>query len=143
MAEAVARAMAEERGLKGVVEFDSAGTHGYHAGEPPDDRACKVAAQRGYGLAGLRARKVAVDDFSRFDMILAMDRQNLAALQRLCPESHLQKLQLFLDFGSGTDTDEVPDPYYGNLSGFDRVLDLCENAAAGLLDEIRRAEASR
>lgn len=143
MAEAVARTMAEKCGLKGLAEFDSAGTHGYHAGEKPDERACKVAAQRGYKLAGLRARKVVAEDFSRFDLILAMDRQNLQALRRLCPEPDLSKVRLFLDFAQSAGVDEVPDPYYGNLSGFERVLDLCEAAAEGLIEEVRRGAASQ
>lgn len=129
--------------MKGLVEFDSAGTHSYHVGEAPDDRACKVAAQRGYKLTGLRARKVALEDFSRFDLLLAMDRENLKVLQRLCPEPYLSKVRLFLDFTQSVDVDEVPDPYYGNLSGFERVLDLCEAAAEGLIEEIRRVTASQ
>lgn len=143
MAEAVARRMAEDQGLGGWVEFDSAGTHGFHAGEPPDDRACKIAALRGYKLAGLRARKVTIEDFGHFDLILAMDRQNLAALERLCPLPYLGKVRLFLEYGSSGEISEVPDPYYGNLSGFERVLDLCEDAVQGLLADIRRAVGSQ
>lgn len=138
MAECVARAMAERQGLAGRIEFDSAGTSGYHAGEPPDERACQVALRRGYRLSGLRARKISPDDFVRFDLVFAMDKQNLAFLERCCPEGMRSKLRLFLDCAGGGGVKEVPDPYYGNLEGFERVLDLCEAAAAGLLDEIKR-----
>jgi len=143
LAEAVSRAMAEEQGMAAMVEFDSAGTHGAHAGEAPDERACRVAQARGYKMNGLRARKVVVDDFQRFDLVLAMDRANLATLKRMCPESYQPKLRLFLEFADQVDADEVPDPYYGNMAGFERVVALCEQAARGLISAIRRGAVSR
>jgi protein-tyrosine phosphatase len=121
-----------------VVKVDSAGTHGYHVGEPPDSRAQQAAQRRGIDLSGLRARRVAPDDFVSFDLILAMDRENLRYLVDLCPPEHLHKLRLFLDYSSNSESDEVPDPYYGGANGFDRVLDLVEGAAQGLIDSLRR-----
>ena len=139
MAEGVLRTLAERAGVSSAVEVDSAGTHGSHEGEPPDLRARKVAASRGYDLSGLRARRVKEQDFSRFDRILAMDRQNLASLRRSCPAEHLSKLGLFLDYADDPALDEVPDPYYGGAEGFERVLDLCEQAARGLLESVVRS----
>lgn len=136
-AEGVARSMAERRNLPGL-EFDSAGTHGYHIGKAPDARATEAAARRGYDLSVLRARQVAARDFVHFDYILAMDRYNLDLLQQACPEAHAGKLGLFLDFAKGVEMSEVPDPYYGEPEGFERVLDLVENAADGLLKKLGR-----
>lgn len=135
------RVLAERAGASSLVEVGSAGTHGYHEGEPPDQRARKVAASRGYDLSALRARRVQAQDFSRFDLVLAMDRQNLAALCRACPTEHLAKLGLFLDYAEGLAIDEVPDPYYGGVEGFEKVLDLCEKAGRGLLASIAKADA--
>lgn len=144
MAEGVARALARNQGLETLVEFDSAGTHSYHVGEPPDERACQVAAKRGYRIAELRARKVSREDFARFDLLLAADSQNVEALRRLCPEEGmLDKIKLMLDFVGGPGLQEVPDPYYGNLAGFERVLDLCEQIALGVLDHVKHAEGIR
>lgn len=133
MAEAVTRALAERAGVGAAFEIDSAGTTSYHAGEPPDARARQVAGMRGYDLSRLRARQVREEDFFRFDHILAMDRDNLAALRRICPAQHLSKLKLFLDYAETSGTDEVPDPYYGGMQGFQHVLDLCEAGANGLI----------
>src|SRR5688572_28272834 len=135
-AEAVVRALAgrEFPGLD--VEVDSAGTADYHVGEPPDRRTIAAARRRGYELAGLRARQVTVADFSGFDYVLAMDRANLAELGRRAG-SGTARLGLFMDFAPGDDA-EVPDPYYGGIDDFERVLDLCEAAARGLLAEISR-----
>lgn len=136
MAEGVVRRLAERSGVSALIEIDSAGTHAGHEGEPADQRARKVAASRGYDLSRLRARCVQERDFCRFDLVLAMDRQNLAALQRACPDEHLSKLGLFLDYAGGLATDELTDPYYGGVEGFEKVLDLCEQAARGLLASI-------
>ncbi len=127
----------EEAGLAGHVEVDSAGTHAYHVGEPPDPRAQAAAARRGVDLAPLRARRVEAADFERFDYILAMDRENLAHLQSICPPGAEDKLRLFMSFAPDMGLDEVPDPYYGASAGFDRVLDLIEAAAEGLIADIR------
>jgi len=141
IAEAVTRTMAQRQGLGlgPALEFDSAGTHGhYHAGEAPDARARRVAARRGYDLSRLRARSVIGADFDRFDRILAMDESNLASLRRQCPAESRSKLGLFLDYARGLGISEIPDPYYGAESGFERVVDLCELAAGGLLAELAR-----
>lgn len=136
LAEGVVRHLADHAGMAAAIEVDSAGTLAYHAGEQPDPRARKVAASRGYDLSGMRARRVAEDDFAHFDLVLAMDRQNLAALERVCPDEHLHKLRLFMDYAEGSDADEIPDPYYGGPDGFERVLDMCEAAARGLIGSI-------
>ncbi|NDV11874.1 low molecular weight protein-tyrosine-phosphatase [Crenobacter caeni] len=125
--EAVLRARLSEAGLAGRVTVDSAGTHGYHAGERPDRRSQQAAARRGYDLSGQRARQVVVADFSRFDLILAADAANLAALARLRPARARARVELALSvIEPGM---EVPDPYYGGGEGFDAVLDLAEAAA--------------
>lgn len=137
LAEGVARQRAAEAGLAEVLEFDSAGTHAYHAGEAPDERSRMVAARAGFDLSNLRARRVAAEDFARFDWILAMDRANLEILQRECPEEYRGKLRLFLDFAEGCAEREVPDPYYGGIEGFEKVLALCEAGARGLIQSCR------
>ncbi len=132
-AEGVTRALAEQAGMAHCFEIDSAGTHSYHIGKAPDARAIRTAAQRGYDLQPLRARRVSAADFARFDLILAMDRDNLDLLKQACPAEHQGKLALFLEFGAGRANAEVPDPYYGGEDGFERVLDMVEEAAHGLL----------
>ncbi|MEW5781617.1 MAG: low molecular weight protein-tyrosine-phosphatase [Pseudomonadota bacterium] len=135
-AEGVARELARRRGLHDFFEFDSAGTHGYHVGNPPDRRAQEAAKKRGYDLSSLRARQVNEFDFVRFDRILAMDCDNLALLRQACPDEHHGKLGLFLEFAPQRGFDEVPDPYYGGPEGFEIVLDLVEAAAEGLLSRL-------
>lgn len=139
-AEGVMRALVERADLSDRIELDSAGTHDYHVGAPPDSRAQKAALRRGYDLSALRARHVAERDFARFDRILAMDRDNLALLQRSCPDEHRRKLGLFLDHAENFDEEEVPDPYYGGVDGFERVLDMVEDAARGLIAAVRAAK---
>jgi len=132
-AEGVFRKLVQDAGLAGRVLIDSAGTHAYHSGEQPDRRAQEAAARRGVSMSEQKARKVVAEDFERFDFIIAMDRLNLETLKDRAPEPHHERLHLMLDFsGSGEPTD-VPDPYYGAAAGFERVLDLVEDAAAGLL----------
>jgi protein-tyrosine phosphatase len=115
------------------LEIDSAGTGGWHAGEPPDERATAAARRRGIALEGA-ARQVVLEDFERFDLIVAMDRENLAALRRLAPDDEARaKLRLLCD------DQDVPDPYYGGPRGFEDVLDLVEGACRGLLAELRAA----
>jgi protein-tyrosine phosphatase len=121
-----------------AVEVDSAGTHDYHVGEPPDPRTLRAAAQRGLDLSGLRARQVAVSDFGRFDLILAMDRLNYATLLERSPPRYHPRIHLLLEFAGAAHREDVPDPYYGGARGFDEVLDLLEDTAAGLLREIRK-----
>jgi protein-tyrosine phosphatase len=136
-AEGVLRTFAEREGLSASLEIDSAGTHGYHVGEPPDSRASAAAKRRGYDLSRLRARRVNESDFRHYDYILAMDRENLTALRRVCPEEYRHKLGLFLDHAIDSEVEEVPDPYYGGDAGFERVLDLVEDAARGLIAAMR------
>lgn len=138
-AEAVFRQLAarEDAGL--AVEADSAGTHGYHAGEPPDPRAIEAALRRGIDMRDLRARVVQVADFERFDLVLAMDEQNYRRLHRLAPAEHRHRLRLFLEFAPQLGLRDVPDPYYGGANGFEQVLDLVEEASRGLLAALRQA----
>jgi protein-tyrosine phosphatase len=128
-AEGILREMARRENV--AVHVESRGTHDYHVGEPPDERAQHHAKRRGYDLSAQRARHVAKEDFERFDLVLAMDRGHLRLLKRMAP-THLQhKVRAFLQ-----DAD-VPDPYYGGPEGFEQVLDLIEEACRGLLAEIR------
>ena len=121
-----------------VLEVDSAGTAAYHVGELPDRRTREAAARRGYDLSALRARVVEPADFERFDLILAMDRENLRALERRAPAQAQDRLRLFLEFAPEAGISEVPDPYYGGPNGFEDVLDLIEAASRGLLEYLRR-----
>jgi protein-tyrosine phosphatase len=137
-AEAVFRDYARRHAPELQLEVDSAGTHDYHVGEPPDPRAVKAASRRGLDLSGLRARQVDEADFERFDLILAMDRLNHAMLLERSPPEHHGRIRLLLEFADAAAGLDVPDPYYGGAKGFDEVLDLVEEAAAGLLAELRR-----
>jgi len=134
-AEGVFRYHAEQAGMTERLDIDSAGTHAYHAGEPPDRRARAAAERRGMSLDNISARRVMIEDFERFDYIIAMDEDNLARLHDESPDEHRGKLRLFLEFGGG-DEREVPDPYYGGAAGFERVLDLVEAASRGLLETL-------
>jgi protein-tyrosine phosphatase len=138
MAEGVVRRHMQTASLESGVEVDSAGTHAYHVGEPPDPRAREAAARRGYDIAALRGRRVAGEDFSRFDLILAMDHDNLELLQERCPPEEASKLRLFTDFSHRWRGKPVPDPYYGGPDGFERVLDMIEDAATGLVAHVHR-----
>ncbi|HEX4387250.1 MAG TPA: low molecular weight protein-tyrosine-phosphatase [Steroidobacteraceae bacterium] len=137
-AEGVLRALAARELPELPLEVDSAGTSTYHLGKPPDPRTCAAAARRGYQLKGLRARTVEATDFERFDLILAMDEENLAVLRRRAPSNAHERLRLFLEFAPDAATREVPDPYYGGPNGFEEVLDLVEDAARGLLSYLRQ-----
>jgi protein-tyrosine phosphatase len=120
-----------------AITVDSAGTANYHPGAPPDRRAQAAARKRAYDLSDLRARQVRSEDFAAFDLILAMDRNNLQELQERAPRSARAKLQLFLDYAPEQPVREVPDPYYGGSGGFEEVLDLIEAAARGLLRRLQ------
>jgi protein-tyrosine phosphatase len=135
-AEGVFRARAAQRGLAQALHIDSAGTHAYHVGSAPDARSVQCAARRGYDLSAQRARQVEAADFARFDYLLAMDHENLARLKADCPPGQQHKLQLFMAYAKNSDSEVVPDPYYGGPDGFDRVLDYIEDAADGLLAEL-------
>ncbi len=124
--------------LESIIKVDSAGTHGYHVGEPPDPRTRQAALKRGIDLSGRRARKVVPEDFEQFDLVLAMDHDNLALLKRGARPEHHAKLGLFMSYASRFDTAEVPDPYYGGEQGFELVLDMAEDAACGLIEAIQR-----
>jgi len=130
-AEGVLRELARREGLP--VHVESRGTHDYHVGEPPDERAQHHAKRRGYDLSAQRARQVTAEDFEEFDMILAMDRGHLRALQKMAPAQHHAKIRLFV---AGSD---VPDPYYGGAEGFEKVLDLVEAQCRRLIDELRQS----
>jgi len=135
-AEGVFRAVAARAGLIGRVHIDSAGTHGYYTGGPPDWRATQIALKRGYDLSSLRARRVEVADFARFDRIYAMDRTNLDWLTNLRPQGFGGELALFLDVAPDLGVREVPDPYGGGVEGFERALDLIEQASAALAKKL-------
>lgn len=136
-AEAVFRHYVEREGLAGQIQIDSAGTHDYHIGDAPDSRTRLAAQRRGYDMSQLRGRQVEVGDFARFDYVLAMDEANLSILQDLRPRDAQSHLGLFLEFAESHSEREVPDPYYGGADGFERVLDMVEDAAGGLLRHIR------
>lgn len=138
-AEGVLRKHIQMNRLGDKVEVDSAGTHGYHVGEAPDARTQRAASARGYNLSQLRARKVAPQDLDYFDLILAMDRTNLDNLKRMASAEQQKRIKLFMDYARNFDDDEVPDPYYGLGHGFDLVLDMVEDAAQGLIEEIRKS----
>ena len=136
-AEGVFAQRLKEAGLDKVVGVDSAGTHAYHVGEPPDPRSQSTASKRGIKLDHLKARKAVSQDFERFDYVLAMDRDNFRGLEKICPSGSRHKIHLFLSYAPNLETDEVPDPYYGGPTGFDRVLDMIEEASNGLLQDIQ------
>lgn len=138
IAEGVLAARLAERAPGLPVVLDSAGTHAYHAGSPPDPRALAAAGRRGIDIAGLRARVVEARDFEEFDLILAMDEDNHAALLERAPEACHDKIRLLLEFAPQAGRRSVPDPYYGGPVGFERVLDLVEAAADGLIEELTR-----
>lgn len=138
MAEAVLRSRLQGSGLAQAVLVDSAGTHGFHKGSPADPRAVAVAARRGYALDKLRSRPLVAADFTQFDLLLAMDQDNLATLHKRCPPAEQHRLQLLLAHAPQLGVDEVPDPYFGAASGFERALDLIEPGCDGLLAEVRR-----
>jgi protein-tyrosine phosphatase len=136
-AEGVFRKLVAERAPDLDVQIDSAGTHSYHEGEPPDPRARRAAERRGVDLNGLRARKVIPEDFAHFELVLAMDEQNRRYLLEECPPEYRERVKLLLEFAPHLPRREVPDPYYGGSTGFEYVLDLVEAAGIGLLDHLR------
>lgn len=136
-AEAVVRHLLVNEGGGAEIVVDSAGTHAYHVGEPPDGRSIAAARSRGIRMDDLRARLVCREDFARFDLVLAMDEDNLAHLTRIAPPQHRGRVKLFLDYAPASGRREVPDPYYGGRTGFEDVLDLVEEGARGLLAALR------
>ena len=139
-AEAIFRKLVAEAGMSGSIFADSAGTHDYHVGEPPDPRARDAAAERGYDLTELRARKVEREDLQRFDLIVAMDRGHFTLLSRMAQPSAAHKLKLMMSYASAFKEKDVPDPYYGGRRDFERALDMLEDAARGLLESLGRPQ---
>jgi len=121
------------KNLQAQFEIDSAGTHAYHVGEPPDRRSQQTATTRGLDLSYIQARQVTNRDFDYYDIILAMDQDNMSLLTQACPELQRHKLHLFLEFAPEHPLDEVPDPYYGGANGFEDVFDMVQAASEGLL----------
>lgn len=141
-AEGVFAHKVKEAGLDDVIGIDSAGTHAYHVGEPPDRRAQQAASARGFDIGYICARRASTGDFEQFDYVLAMDYDNLENLKAICAPENKNKLKLFLEYASFDDIKEVPDPYYGGAQGFERVLDMVEDASEGLLNAIREQHLS-
>lgn len=137
-AEGVFRRMIKDAGLAELVTVASAGTHAFHVGEAPDARAQSAARKRGYEISDLRASQVRPEDFRDFDYILAMDWDNLALLQQQCPKVYQHKLMLLMRFANEFEEATIPDPYYGSVDGFGKVLDYVEDACQGLLEVVRK-----
>ncbi len=135
-AEAIFRKLAGENGLSDHLEIDSAGTHGFHTGRPPDPRSIAHAARRGFDLTTLRAREVVASDFDRFDHVIAMDTENVQHLQAFCPNHLAKKITLLLDYARDGKYREVPDPYQGQAKDFELALDLIEQGCRGLVDHL-------
>ena len=133
-AEAVFRHKAKQQNVN--VLIDSAGTAGYHVGSLPDSRSMEAGTMRGYDFSGITCRKLTEQDFENFDLVVAMDRDNLRNMDKVCPAEHKHKMSLFLQFAD-VEEDEVPDPYYGGKKGFEHVLDLIEAASDGLIQHIK------
>lgn len=140
-AEGVFKKLLRERAPELNVYVDSAGTHAYHVGEPPDPRACRAAERRGVDLTSQRARKVRVEDFANFELILPMDMANRTDLMLLSPPEYHHRIRLFLEFAPHLKRTDVPDPYYGGSNGFEYVLDLVEEASVGLIEYLRATPA--
>jgi protein-tyrosine phosphatase len=132
------RKLLEDEGAGLSIELDSAGTHAWHVSEPPDPRAQRAALARDVDLSDLRARAVQISDFHEFDYILAMDNDNLANLDKIQPPNSKATVALMLSYAEKASLQEVPDPYYGGKEGFERVLDMLEDASRGLLTELRQ-----
>ncbi len=136
-AEGVFSHKVKQNNLQDQISTDSAGTHAYHVGNPPDQRAQAAALKRNIDLSKQRARRVSADDFSEFDYVIAMDESNMDDLLSICPAGYEDRLHLFLAF-SDSEQSEVPDPYYGQGRGFEIVLNLVEDASEGLLQHIQK-----
>lgn len=143
MAEGVFRRVIEQEGVAHLFEIDSAGLGDWHVGQAPDSRAQAAARRRGMDISGQSARQITRGDFTRFDLLLAMDGSNVEELVQLAPNSERHKIRRFLDFAPHVDAQDVPDPFFGGCEGFDRALDLIEEAARGLLAEFIGAAAPR
>lgn len=131
------RHLAEQQAPRLALDIDSAGTADYHIGAPPDLRSQRAALRRGIDLSGLRARQVTQDDFARFDLILAMDRDNLRELQAMKPAHSRAELKLFMEYAPELNLHDVPDPYYRDAGAFEEVLELTSAASRGLLASLQ------
>jgi protein-tyrosine phosphatase len=141
--EGVARHLAAREAAHLGLVFDSAGTADFHVGDPPDTRSMRAAAARGYDISGLRGRQLEPGDFRRFDLLLAMDEDNLRDMQALAPPGLAHRAQLFLSHAPGLNRRAVPDPYYGNADGFETVLDLAEHGSRALFVAVAASLAGR
>jgi len=137
MAQWVTLHLASQAGMGSTLRVDSAGTHAVGGNAPIDPRARTALAKRGYPIGKGRSRQVTDADFERSDLVLAMDNANMSALRQLCPSEHTHKLRLLLEFAPATGMMDIPDPYYGSADGFEKVLDLCEAGARGLLEHLK------
>ena len=122
-----------EKNMLQKIKIDSAGTHNFHPGSPPDERSQKHAYKRGYDMSNLRARAVNASDFEEFDLLLTMDWDNRALLEERCPAQHIHKIRGFAEFLQTSPASVIPDPYYGGDAEFEHVLDLIEDASEGLM----------
>jgi protein-tyrosine phosphatase len=136
-AHGVMQHLLQKEGLENKIVIDSCATGAWHIGQGPDERTQKAALAKGYDLSHLRARRLSLDDFSRFDVILAMDTRNLADVIKKAPENFAGKIQLFMDYSPEKHMLDVPDPYYGGSDGFDRVLSLVEGTCVNLLQQLK------
>lgn len=143
MAEGMLRQGLVRRNLQWLVEIDSAGTNGFHAGAPPDPRAQAAVGRRGFDIGNLRAREIKSEDFEVFDLLLAMDRDNLERLLKRAPPAQQHKVGLLREFAGAMSSRIVPDPYYGGVLGFEKVLDILEESLTGVLDKLELLVASR
>lgn len=137
-AEAVFRKLVLDEGLEQHIYIDSAGTHAYHVNEPPDSRAQSAAARRGIDMSSLRGRRATDEDIEQFDYVLAMDGENYHNLLAISADHNQHKVRMLMEYAPDRPEQEVPDPYYGGPGGFDNVLDMVEEAARGLLQDIRQ-----
>jgi protein-tyrosine phosphatase len=135
-AEAVTRKLLNQAGLQAHIEVDSAGTHGYHVGKEPDPRACAAALRRGVDLSGLRARQITANDLVVFDLVLAMDFNNMEFLQRLCPPDYRSKIGMLMPYATGRRALIVHDPFHREARDFDLVFDYIEDACKGVVDAL-------
>ena len=140
MAEGLLKHHLKQSGLERLVKVDSAGTHGDMQGSRADERACKVALNFGVNIGRNKSRKIKPRDFLKFDYILAMDQSNYQNLLQQCPLECVEKLVLVMSFGSKDLGSDVPDPYYGNIAGFEKVFDLLNVAVGGFVDRLIKNE---
>ena len=140
IAHGLMRHLLDLKGLNDVISVESAGTHVFQKGLSPDVRAQQVAGQYGINLSDLRSRKIRRKDFSAYDAILVMDNENYHILQEICPEEHRHKISMVMEFAPESDVVEVPDPYFSNLAGFERVFNMLEVAIKGVVEHIHTKE---